>query len=182
MNLKVVPLDADRKDDFYRIHCDECGHGWCFCVAWWIPTWKGWEQRTSEENRKMREQLFDVGHYDGYLMYNDKKPIGWCQVGPRDRLDKLCDEYMLPSDHDAWAITCFIIAPEFREIGLGYYMLWEILKDLKQRGVKYVQAFPRRGKDLEAEELWAGPESYFKKAEFTLERDHPLYPVYGKRL
>jgi len=180
MELKVIRLDADRQADFYRVHNKEHGHGWCFCVAWWVLSWNGWEERTSDENRLMREQLFDVGQYDGYLMYDGDTPIGWCQVGPRDQLHKLVIDYRLPVDHDAWAITCFFIIPKYREIGLGYYMLTEILKDLEKQGVKYVQAFPRRGKKISPEDMWTGPEGYFIKAGFTLERDDPIYPVYGR--
>nr|MBN2278246.1 GNAT family N-acetyltransferase [candidate division Zixibacteria bacterium] len=181
MDLKVMALDAGHVDDFFRVHSEENGHGWCYCVAWWAPTWQGWMERTAEENRRMREQLFDVEQYDGYLMYDGDKPIGWCQVGPRDRLHKLVLEYKLARDSDAWAITCFIIIPKYREIGLGRYMLEQVLKDLQKKGVKYVQAFPRRGKDLAVEDLWTGPERFFEKAGFELERDDPKYPIYGKR-
>ena len=139
-------------------------------------------ERTAQENRRMREQLFDIEQFDGYLMYDDNKPIGWCQVGPRDRLIKLCREYRLPYDSDAWAVTCFLIIPAYREIGLGEFMLVEILKDLEKRGVKYVQGFPRRGKNISCEDLWTGPESFFLKADFILERDDPVFPIYGKRL
>ena len=182
MDLKVVPLNADRKDDFYRIHSKENGHGWCFCIAWWAPTWDAWSKRTSEENRRMREQLFDVEQYDGYLMYDGEKPIGWCQVGPRDRLHKLAMEYELLPNSDAWAISCFVILSAYREIGLGGFMLTEILKDLKEKGVKYVQGFPRRGRDLAVDDLWTGPEKFFEKAGFTLERDHTTYPIYSIEL
>jgi GNAT superfamily N-acetyltransferase len=182
VDIKVVRLTAENKADFYRVHCDEHGHGWCFCVAWWVPTWEGWSNRTAEENRRMREQLFDVEQYDGYLMYDGETPVGWCQVGPRDRLHKMVAEYRLPRDSDAWAVTCFVIAPKYREIGLGYYMLAEVLKDLKGRGVKYVQGFPFRGQHMAPEDLWTGPEGFYVKAGFTLERDDPNYPIYRKNL
>jgi GNAT superfamily N-acetyltransferase len=182
MDIRVVPLDNSLRDDFYRVHSEEYGHNWCYCVAWWIPTWHGWEHRMAEQNRMMREQLFEVEEYDGYLLYDGDKPIGWCQVGPRDRLKKLIIEYKLPNDSDIWAVTCFFIAPGYREIGLGSYMLSEILIDLKKRGVRYVQGFPRRGKKLKVEDLWTGPESYFVKNGFKLERDDPIYPIYGKEL
>ena len=182
VELKVIPLDADHEGDFYKIHCDENNTGWCYCVAWWTTTWEAWSLSTAEENRIRRENLFGAGQYDGYLLYVDDKPAGWCQVGPRDRLVNLCDQYKFAPDPDVWAITCFLLLPKYREIGLAHYFLKEILKDLSSKKVMYVQGFPRRGHDLSADNVWTGPESVFQKAGFILERDDPLYPIYGKQL
>jgi hypothetical protein len=182
MQLKVAPLDASRCDDFYHVHSVTHGEGWCYCVAWWTSTWDDWNMRTAVENRTLREQLFSQGQYDGYLLYESDKPIGWCQCGPRDRLTKLCKQYNLAPDPEMWAITCFIIVSRNRGQGLAHYFLIEILKDLNRRGVKKLQAFPKRGKDLSKGEVWTGPEVLFQKAGFCLEEDDPRHPVYRKDL
>lgn len=182
MDLKVLPLDGDRKEDFYRIHsCDGEG-GWCYCIAWWTTSWQAWGMRTGEENKTRREQLFDQNVYDGYLMYDGKRPIGWCQCVPRDYFIKILDQYNLEEDESIYAVTCFLIIPEYREIGLTHYFLGEILKDLRAKGIKTVQAFPKRGKNLAADNIWTGPESAFRKAGFELTTDHPTFPVYTRRL
>lgn len=182
MELKVIPLDNDHRDDFYSIHNEAYNAGWCYCVAWWTTTWEAWGMRTGEENRQRREQLFEQEMYDGYLLYADGKPVGWCQCLPRDYLMKLIDEYKLAPDPETWAITCFLIIPEYREIGLAHYFLGEILKDLRRRGVYKVQAFPKRGQNLAADNVWTGPESIYVKAGFELEIDQPTFPVYSKNL
>ncbi|MFH2035344.1 MAG: GNAT family N-acetyltransferase [Candidatus Zixiibacteriota bacterium] len=182
MNLKVAKLSTDTVEDFYHVHSRENDHDWCFCVAWWSPTWEAWSNRTSEENRQRREQLFDSGIYDGYLFYDGSKAIGWCQCCPGDQLFKLNLEYNLKPNSEIYTITCFIIAPSYREIGLGHKFLELILDDLKNRGIKYVRAFPRRGKDLAVEDLWTGPEQFYLKAGFSLERNDAKYPIYGKQL
>jgi len=182
MDIKVRALTAELVDDFFRLHSEENQHGWCFCVAWWVPTWDGWSRRSADDNRNMREHLFQIEQYDGYLMYDGVRPIGWCQVGPRDRLRKLITEYRLPNDSEAWAVTCFFVAPEYRDIGLGRFLLKEVLIDIKARGIKYVQGFPRRGKHHKVDDCWTGPEEFFIGAGFELERDDPSYPVYGLRL
>ena len=179
MDIKVCPLSENSVEDFFRLHSEKNNHGWCFCVAWWVPGWDGWSQREAEDNRSMRDHLFRMGEYDGYLMYDGDEPIGWCQAGPRDRLTKLITEYRLPNDSNIWAITCFFIVPRYRDIGLGRFMLKEILDDLRKKGVRHVQGFPRRGKSLKMDELWTGPEVFFINAGFTLERDDPIYPIYG---
>jgi ribosomal protein S18 acetylase RimI-like enzyme len=182
MQLAVAPVDTSRRSDFFRVHREAHGTGWCYCVAWWTPTWEGWGARTAEENRALREQLFDRGEYDGYLLYANGEPVGWCQCGPRDRLTKLCQQFRLAPDPAAWAITCFVIASRLREGGLAHHLLAAVLRDLQSRGVGHVQAFPRRGQGMPPEEVWTGPEALFQKAGFKVERDDPRRPVYGKWL
>lgn len=177
MNRKVVPFDAAHRADFFRVHCDANECGWCRCVAWWVPTWDGWGERTAEQNRQMREELCDRGEYDGYLLYVDEAPVGWCQAGRRDRLEKLVRQYRLTPDPDAWAITCFQIAPTHRKQGLAGYLLAGALDNLRRRGVRRVEAFPKCGAGLEAGDLWTGPESLYRAAGFTVVRDDPRFPV-----
>lgn len=178
MNLGVRPLDSFLRQDFFRLHSDENGCGLCQCVAWWVPVWDGWSDRTAEENRALRESLFDQGQYDGYLLFADEEPIGWAQVGRRDRLGKLVREYSLPPEPTTWAITCFLLAPKARGLGLARRLLEGIVSDLPRRGVTSLEAFPRRGEGLSPEEIWTGPESLFLHSGFSLVQDHPRRPRY----
>ncbi len=81
--IEVHPFEESRRPDFFRLHSEANGCGWCCCVAWWTPTWEGWGERTAEENLRLREALFDRGEHDGYILYLDHEPVGWCQAGPR---------------------------------------------------------------------------------------------------
>jgi GNAT superfamily N-acetyltransferase len=175
--LTIHRLDPSRRDDFFRLHSKDHGCDWCYCIAWWMTTWDGFQDRTAEENRCLREDLFDVGEYDGYLLYADDEPVGWCQAGPRDRLELLVQKYNLPPDPDAWAITCFQIVPRHRRKGLATRLLSEVLQDLRRRGVKRVEAYPNRGENLDAEDLWNGPEAMFAKVGFKMLREDPRGPV-----
>jgi len=177
MPNEVHRLDASRRADFFRLHSEANGCGWCCCVAWWVPTWEGWGERTAEENLRLREALFDRGEYDGYLLYADGAPAGWCQAGPRDRLEKLVRQYGLSPDPEAWALTCFLMAPPFRRRGLATDLLSEVVRDLRRRGVPRVQAFPKRGQNLEPDDLWTGPESVFLSAGFAVLRSDSRRPV-----
>ena len=175
-------MDSSRRDDFYRVHDPAHGTGWCYCVAWWIETWEGWGDRTEAENRNFREELFQKDQYDGYILYVDGQPAGWCQCGRRDRLKKLVSQYDLSPDDNIWAITCFVLLPEYRGKGLTHMMISGVIADLERLGISHVQGFPKREKDLSPGEVWTGPEAVFRKAGFEVERDHPERPVYGRRL
>jgi GNAT superfamily N-acetyltransferase len=177
MQRSVHRLDASRRDDFYRVHCAWNGAAWCFCVAWWVPTWDGWAQRPALQNRQLRDRLFDSGEYDGYLLYVDDRPVGWCQVGPRDRLQKLVRQFSLEPDPSTWAITCFFIAPSHRGQGLAKYLLDDVLADIRARGAAKVEAFPKRGKRLGPDDLWTGPERTYLEAGFKVVRDDPERPI-----
>src|SRR5262245_36045641 len=107
MNLTVHPLTEENLADFFALHCEMYGESWCNCVAWHVPTWDGWGQRTAEQNLHLRQDLFARGEYDGYLLYDDGNPVAWCQCGPRDRLSKLTATYALESAAEIWAVTCF---------------------------------------------------------------------------
>ena len=133
-----------------------------------MPPWEEWADRTPDQNRALREALLERGEYDGYLLYADGAPVGWCQVGPRDRLAKLV----------RWAITCFLIAPGFRGQGLARALLEAVLADLRRRGdVRRVEAFPRRGAGGDVLALWNGPEALFRATGFSVVKDDPVRPV-----
>lgn len=176
-SLRVERFDVSRRDDFYRLHSATNGAGWCRCVAWWVPTWQEWGYRTAEKNLAFREQLLSLGHYDGYLAYDADTPVGWCQVGRRDRLMKVRSQFALAPSPETWAITCFFIAPSHRRRGVARTMLREILIDLRNRGIRRIEAFPKRGEELSPREMWMGPESLFLEAGFRPELENALRPI-----
>jgi ribosomal protein S18 acetylase RimI-like enzyme len=177
MRREVRRFEAALRGDFYRLHSEANQAGWCFCVAWWAPTWEGWGDRSAAENHLLRNSLCDRGEYDGYLLYVDDIPAGWCQAGPRDRLVKLARQFDLAPDPATWAITCFQVAPAYRRRGLASFLLGETLRDMRARGVRRVEAFPKRGADLQTDDLWNGPEAMFRAAGFAVVRDDPRRPV-----
>ena len=173
----VLRFRPGMEADFWALHNASHGCGWCYCSAWWVPDWEGWADRSDEQNRTVREQLLARGEYDGYLLYRGEQPIGWSQVGPRDRLTKLVHQLDLIPDPETWAITCFLLHPDFRRRGFARSLLHGLLSDLPSRGARRVEAFPRRGPDLDPLELWNGPESLFLEAGFAVLREDPFRPV-----
>ena len=182
MNTKVLPFAPERRDDFFAVHSARHDCGWCNCVAWWVPTWDGWGERSAADNRALRERLLEQGNYDGYLLYVDDAPAGWCQVGPRDRLSKLAAAHALAPDSSAWAVSCLLIVPDLRGRGLARVLLGGVVADLRARGVQRLEAFPRLGIDLPAEEVWTGPERLFAALGFLPERAGERRTVMALRL
>jgi GNAT superfamily N-acetyltransferase len=182
MNVEVKRLSADLERDLYQVHSTgNCG-GWCYCAAWHVPTWEGWGDRTSVQNRNVRETLFADHIYDGYLIYFDGQAKGWCQVAPRDLYPKLVSTYGLEANREVWAVTCMVLAEEYHGTGLAHFVLVQILADLRKRGIKHVQAFPHLGENLPKEDVWTGPYSIYLKAGFRVIRADSLRPVLEKTL
>ena len=157
-------LIPDLRGDFDRVQGATCT--WCQCVAWHVPTWDGFGERTAAENRALREALWARGEDDGYLHYVDDQPVAWCQVGPRDRLPKLVAMYRLAPDPNAWAFTCFRVVPAFQRQGIARQLLTDALADLAARGVRRVEAFPDRSAGREPGEQWTGPEALLPRRRF----------------
>jgi GNAT superfamily N-acetyltransferase len=179
--IRVERLDASRRADFFRVHAPEHGEGWCCCVAWWTPSWEGWSERSAEENRALREELFDRGEHDGYLLYAEDRPVAWCQVGPRDRLPKLVRRFGLEPDPGAWAVTCFVILPSHRRRGLSRTLLEAVLRDIPSRGAERIEAYPRRDAS-DAGDLWTGPERIFLDTGFVEIGRHEGRAILSKSL
>jgi GNAT superfamily N-acetyltransferase len=156
--------------DFYRLHSDANDAGWCRCVAWWVPTWDGWGERTDAENRALREELCARGEWDGYLAYNGDDPVAWCQVGPRDRLEKLAVQLSRDPDPGAWAVSCVLVAPSFRGNGIARMLVEDVVADLRARGIERLEAYPRAGRTDERGG-WTGPEGLYQALGFELVRE-----------
>ncbi len=177
MSLRIHRHEPSREEDFARLHC---GPG-CHCVAWWVPTWDGWGKRTEEENRALRAELYESEEYDGYLAYDGEQPVGWCQVGARDRLPKLREQFGLTPDSYTWAVTCFLVDRASRRTGVARALLSRILDDLASNPlVRRVEAFPKRGHAVG--ELWNGPEPLFLEQGFQVVVEAALRPVLALEL
>lgn len=143
--------------------------GWCWCVAWEVPTWAGWRERGAAENHALRESLWADGAYHGYIFYRDDRPIGWCRVGPTAVWPKLCRDCALAPSADDHVLTCFGMRPEHRRQGHLHRFLGFVLDDLARRRVARVFAVPRRLQGgAQDGQLWNGPAAIFIKAGFTV--------------
>jgi GNAT superfamily N-acetyltransferase len=176
-NLRIERLSELNRSDFFKVLAMGEFGDCCFCVFWWQTSLVGWGDRTCEQNRQFRDGLFSQHVYDGYLLYIDDVPQGWCQSGLRDQWPTLLKNYALTPDENVWAITCFVLNPEWTGKGVAHLFLHEVLTALKQQGVARVQAFPHLGRDLKNDEVWPGPVSIYEKAGFVTVKADERRPI-----
>jgi GNAT superfamily N-acetyltransferase len=169
VTIRVERFSAGRRDDFLALHSDANGAGWCRCVAWWVPTWVGWGERTVEENAVLRTALCGSGEYDGLLAYVGDQPVGWCQIGQRDRLSKLVAQLELEPDPSVWAVTCFLVVPAHRGEGIATRLLAAAIDEARRVGATRLEGYPQ-DELREDGDAWTGPPSLFSAAGFEIVR------------
>jgi hypothetical protein len=87
MNIDIKPLDVDTLQDFlyffdnmvFEEHPD-----WsvCYCYSFhFVGT--GMEWNNGEKNRSSVIELIESKHMRGYLAYQDRTPIGWCNANDK---------------------------------------------------------------------------------------------------
>jgi hypothetical protein len=172
--FRIRKLNNGNVNDFFAVNCAKNGLEWCNCVAWWCDNWEKFGARSAEENRQHRETLFSRGEFDGFLLYEDDLPIGWSQVGPRNRLPNLVKMYGADPRDNVTAVTCFALRPEYRRKGVVTEFLNLIVSELKATENRVIQGFPKR----ETKDPWTGPESSFMKCGFVKVVEHEKFPIY----
>ena len=180
MTYRVQAFNPGNRKDFFEFHSRVGGE--CFCSAWWVDTWEEWLAQSGEENRQLREELLKRGEYDGYLIYDGDKAIGWCQVGAQDRFGKLLTQFNLTLDPRTWAITCFQIDGDYQRQGVASLLLEAVMQQLSQKGVPRVVAFPKIDISLPAHQQWTGPKAMYERAGFELVRENQTRAIYAKTL
>lgn len=178
----IERLHPGLEDAFLQLHSDANGAGWCRCVAWWVPSWDGWGDRSAQDNLDLRCELFDAGEHDGLIAFDGDEPVGWCQLGRRDRLEKLVAQLELTPDPTVWAVTCFLIAPAHRRTGVAARLLEAAVDVAREEGATRVEGYPRHGAPGEDGDAWTGPEQLFVRAGFERVGDAGSRRVYSRAI
>lgn len=125
------------------------GNGWdhCGCV-----TYQGFaaprEIRKWADKRdwslQCKRELLEQGQTHGVLVYDDLQPVGWCQYGPDGELP-IRRAGPAPIDDvgtTRWRITCFCVAPAFRQQGVTRVALAAALRSIAEAGGGIVRSAP----------------------------------------
>lgn len=151
----------------------------CLCTAAFVASW-----RDASLAAPCRERLLVEGPSDGFLLYRDGSPVGWCQAAPRESMPHYRDRSRAADpDPGTVAVTCLLLVPEVRRQGFAHLLLASVLGELRRRAVPRVHAFAcRYGTDEDTSTHIEFPESVARRAGMTLLADHPMRPLYGLAL
>lgn len=110
----------------------------------------------------------------GKIVYADGKPVGYAEYAPARFLPGSLDYKSGPPSDDAVLISClFVAGPEFRKIGIGTKMLDSVINELRERKVKAVETFARRGNSDNP----SGPIEFYLRNGFKTHRNDSEFPL-----
>lgn len=148
--------------------------GGCWCVAFHRKPGEDWNERTAEQNMRLKEELVMAGRTHNALVYDGGAVVGFCQFGPPAELPSRMGGYarlglVLPD----WRIPCFFVDRDHRRDGVARAALEGALRLIARRGGGTVDGYPIsvHREDYGSSFLWGGTESMFARAGFErLER------------
>lgn len=118
----------------------------------------------AEENRTETKELIKNGKIEGYLAYDNEKPIGWLNANHRNNYFAIPYD-KIDSSENIGSLICFIIAKEYRRRGIAGMLLDEAIQGFKEQGLKYAEGYPVV--DVEGDDKnYHGPLSLFISAGF----------------
>jgi GNAT superfamily N-acetyltransferase len=161
-----------------------CGGCWCF--AWRLSPAE-WRSGKGAVNRRRMKSLVARGQVPGILLYDHRRPIGWCSVAPRSDFAALRRSRVLAplDDNPVWSITCFFVAKDYRRRGVSVKLLRAASVYARKRGARILEGYPvvpytQKMPDVFA---WTGTVAAFRKAGFVeVERRSRNRPIFRRYL
>jgi ribosomal protein S18 acetylase RimI-like enzyme len=187
--VEVYEVTSDRLADYQAFFDNEAFRdypAWQSCYCMETHRTQGdeeWAARTAAENRRDMSAGIVEGKVTGLLAYADGKPVGWCNYGETTRLSGVMHKLHLSADdHEGvGSVACFVIAAPYRGHGVAARLLDSAIERLRRRGVRAVEAYPRRAEDS-AQANYRGPLGMYLRAGFELYRETDKSIVVRKTL
>jgi ribosomal protein S18 acetylase RimI-like enzyme len=190
MDIEIKSLEPNLINDFLYFFDNiafQDNPDWasCYCHFYhFYGTNKEWIKTTGEENRNASINLIQSGKMTGYLAYFDNKPVGWCNANLKENFQKVLLLKELKTDFDGKlaSIVCFIISHLYRRKGIARKLLQYVCKDLKDKGIDCIEAYPRKNDKLSDAHLYHGPLSLYKSEDFTIYKELENFFIVRKLL
>jgi ribosomal protein S18 acetylase RimI-like enzyme/uncharacterized protein YndB with AHSA1/START domain len=189
-DVTVLDVTPDRVGDYQSFFDHDAFRdfpSWetCYCMETHrTQDGRDWEARTGADNRRDMSEMIGNGHVTALLAYVDGKPVGWCNYGETTRLKGVMMKLKLDAtEHDkVGSIACFVIASPYRGHGVATKLLDAAVDRLKARGVRVVEAYPRRQDEGTDQAHYRGSLRMYEKAGFEPYRELDRYVVVRKTL
>lgn len=112
---------------YYHINCDT----------------EVWRNRTSEQNETLALQNIRDGVMQGFLAFEEEKPVGWINANDWHNYALLEDDEELASfEGKSGLIVCFLIHPDYRKQGLAKRLLKSAVENFREKGYDRVIGRP----------------------------------------
>ena len=137
----VRPLTLQNLGDFRTVFsgdlCENCQCTYFFHADEDIS----WSSISLEKTRLWRGEILEGGS-DGYLLYRDGEPVGWCQCLSPERLPWLTGQLGIDDPAEARIITCLFLTKASRKQGLSRVLVGAVLDAERELGTRKLYAIP----------------------------------------
>jgi GNAT superfamily N-acetyltransferase len=163
----VHPATMDRIDDWLRFFDHEAFAGnpdWasCYCLEPHIPATPAQPERAWRETRATVAERLRCGTTFGYLAYVDSRPAGWVNASLRS--DYGLYQHVDPDGPEPTSVigvSCFVVAPPFRQHGIASALLDRVIADAAARGASWIEGYPHNKPEASAPGHFRGPRSMY---------------------
>lgn len=167
--------------DFEKLFGEKGACAGCWCMYWRLQN-KEYEKNKGAGNKKLMRNLVNKNEQIGLIMFEEKEPVGWCSVAPREDFIRLGNSRILKpvDDKKVWSIACFFIHKDYRNKGYSVELLKGVIKFCKKKKVKIIEGYPVEPKQVKMPAVfaWTGISHAFVKAGFKeVERRSETRPI-----
>ena len=178
-SITIKHLTAELNDDYldffdHRAFTDDNPNGPCYCTS---PNQDKEEiQRmigefktfgVKDTLRKYAAEMLSKNKIQGYLAYDGKLAVGWCNAADMDSYIGFVPEFARKSAcGKTISIVCCEIAPEYRGTGIASAFIDRVCRDAKAKGYAAVEGYAKLS-DERDEFDYQGPLRLYQKAGFV---------------
>ena len=182
MKYEIKRLSVELIDDYLHFfditphseqpNNDDCK---CYCV-WWCSENQDQslcdQYLASKEGRRLYAATkIAEGKIRGYLAYSEGKVVGWCNANQKNACyncycwRNFMGEVKKDVAERVKSVFCFAVSPEYRRKGIATSLLETVCTEAKAEGFDYVEAYPNRDFQNQAEDFM-GAFAMYEKAGF----------------
>lgn len=161
MQYEIKKLSPELANDYIEFFekyafCDGSEFAGCYCTWYhWNDNYERERGCCSDDKKKsfkkdLAYRLILEGKLNGFLVYEDGTPIGWCNVDEKQNYDRLQIEH----NPETWidskfedkilSIVCFLVSPNMRGKGVASALLREACAYAEKSGYQYIEAYPSK--------------------------------------
>lgn len=136
----------------------------------WRLRRKDWESGKGAGNKQALRSMVEAGNRPGILAYDDRDPVGWCAIAPREDYPVLARSRVLKpvDDQPVWSVSCLFVLKPYRRQGLSVRLIEEAVLFASRRGARIVEGYPVQPTMKKTPDpfIWTGIPSAFQRAGF----------------
>ncbi len=178
-SIIIKPLTPELKDDYLdffdnRAFSDGNPNGPCYCtspnqdeenIKQMVSEFK--EFGVKETLRRYATEMLDKNEIHGYLAYDGKLAVGWCNAADMDSYAGFVPDFASKNTcGKTVSIVCFEIAPGYRGKGLASAFIEKVCNDARSNGYVAVEGYAILS-DKRNDFDYQGPMRLYQKAGFV---------------